>query len=95
MLNVREISRMGVVLLLMVLILLAVVRATSRIADAKTNLAKQLIGKTDAWYIATGEVEHASCMFRSVWVVDGFTRVNAVEIVGEPPSPSSRCSARK
>lgn len=63
-LNVREISRIGVVLLLMVLILLAVVRATSRIADAKTNLAKQLIGKTDAWYIATGEVEHASCMFR-------------------------------
>lgn len=55
-LKVREISRMGIVLLLMVLVLLVVVRTASRMADAKTMLSKQLIGKTDAWYIATGEV---------------------------------------
>lgn len=71
-LKVREISRMGIALLLMVLILLAVVRTTSRIADAKNNLAKQLIGKTDAWYIATGEVS-VHRYFSPSFVVDGYT----------------------
>lgn len=53
---------MGTVLLLMVLTLLVVaVRSTSRVADAKNNLARQLMGKTDAWYIATGEVRVFGC----------------------------------
>ena len=47
---------MGVLLLLMVLLLLAVVRTTSRMADVKTNLSRQLAGKTDEFYIATGKV---------------------------------------
>ncbi|CAM9178731.1 unnamed protein product [Ectocarpus fasciculatus] len=54
-LKVREISRIGVLLLLMVLLLLAVVRTTSRMADVKTNLSRQLAGKTDEVYIATGK----------------------------------------
>eukprot|EP00903_Cladosiphon_okamuranus_P018201 g16743.t2 len=57
-LQVRDISNMGIALLLMVLILLAVVRTTSTIADSRSNLARQLILKTDAWYIATGEAHH-------------------------------------
>eukprot|EP00752_Nemacystus_decipiens_P006049 g5460.t1 len=57
-LKVREVSRLGFVLLLVVLILLVVARSTARMADAKNNLAQQLIGKTDAWYIATGEAHH-------------------------------------
>lgn len=55
-LKVRNISFMGVVLLLMVLLLLVVVRTVSKMADAKNKLARQLSGKADAWYIATGTV---------------------------------------
>lgn len=47
---------MGVLLLLMVLLLLAVVRTASRMADVKTNLSTQLAGKTDEVYVATGKV---------------------------------------
>ncbi|CAM9342946.1 unnamed protein product, partial [Ectocarpus sp. 12 AP-2014] len=54
-LKVREISKMGVLLLLFVLLLLVVVRTASRMADVKTNLSKQLAGKTDEVYIATGK----------------------------------------
>lgn len=61
-LKVREVSRAGLALLVMVFILLVVVRTTSSIADRKNELARQLIGKTDAWYIATGEVDEASCV---------------------------------
>lgn len=61
-LKVREISFMGVVLLLMVVLLLAVVWTASRMADAKNKLARQLAGKADAWYIATGAV---GCLFTS------------------------------
>ncbi|CAM9462230.1 unnamed protein product [Ectocarpus sp. 4 AP-2014] len=55
-LKVREISKTGVLLLLFVLLLLVVVRTASRMADVKTNLSKQLAGKTDEVYIATGKV---------------------------------------
>lgn len=55
-LKVRDISFMGVVLLLMVLLLLAMVWTASKMADAKTRLARQLSGRADAWYIATGTV---------------------------------------
>ncbi|CAM9247691.1 unnamed protein product, partial [Ectocarpus sp. 12 AP-2014] len=54
-LKVREISKMGVLLLLIVLLLLVVLRTTSRMADVKTNLSKQLAGKTDEVYVATGK----------------------------------------
>lgn len=47
---------MGVVLLLMVLLLLAVVWTVSKMADAKNKLSRQLSGRADAWYIATGKV---------------------------------------
>eukprot|EP00903_Cladosiphon_okamuranus_P005952 g5878.t1 len=53
-LKVREVSFMGVVLLLLVLLLLAVLWTTSKVADAKSKLAQQLAGTADAWYIATG-----------------------------------------
>lgn len=52
----RDISKMGVLLLLVVLLLLAVVRTASRMADAKTMLNRQLAGKTDDFYLATGKV---------------------------------------
>ncbi|CAM9220320.1 unnamed protein product [Ectocarpus sp. 12 AP-2014] len=54
-LKVRKISKAGVLVLLFVLLLLVVVRTASRMADVKTKLSKQLAGKTDEVYIATGK----------------------------------------
>ncbi|CAB1100229.1 unnamed protein product [Ectocarpus sp. CCAP 1310/34] len=54
-LEVRDISKMGVLLLLFVLLLLVVLRTISRMADVKTNLSKELEGKTDEVYLATGK----------------------------------------
>ncbi|CAN0192654.1 unnamed protein product, partial [Ectocarpus sp. 13 AM-2016] len=51
----RDISNMGVLLLLLVLLLLAVVRTASRLADAQTELNRQLARKTDDFYLATGK----------------------------------------
>lgn len=55
-LKVREVSFMGVVLLSMVLLLVAVVWTASKMADAKNKLARELSGRAEAWYIATGKV---------------------------------------
>lgn len=55
-LKAREISRMGVILLLTVLLLLVLARVAARMADARNKLDRQLAGKTDAHYISTGEV---------------------------------------
>lgn len=46
---------MGVLLLLVVLLLLAVVRTASRLADAKTKLNGQLARKTDDFLLGHGE----------------------------------------
>ncbi|CAM9093541.1 unnamed protein product, partial [Hapterophycus canaliculatus] len=54
-LRARDISKMGMILLLMALLLLVVARIASRMADAKNKLDRQLAGKTDAYYISTGE----------------------------------------
>lgn len=64
-LKAREISLMGVILLAMVLLLLVVVRATLRALDAKNELARQLSGKADDWYIATGKVRFCFLFRRS------------------------------
>lgn len=55
-LKAREISFIGVVLLVMVLLLLVVLRTASRVADAKSKLVRQLAEKADAWYIDNGKV---------------------------------------
>lgn len=55
-LKAREISFIGVVLLMMVLLLLVVLRTASRAADAKSKLVRKLAEKADAWYIDNGKV---------------------------------------
>ncbi|CAM9646533.1 unnamed protein product [Scytosiphon promiscuus] len=54
-LKIRDISRIGVILLLMVVLLLVIARVASRMADGRSKLKAQLAGRTDANFLSTGK----------------------------------------
>ncbi len=56
MLKLRKVSVMGVAVLAMVVLLLVLVRFTSRAADARSRLSNELSSRVDDWYIDTGSV---------------------------------------
>ena len=53
----REISALGIVLTVTVILLMAIVWATSRIADQRSRTVETLEHKVVDWYIATGQVK--------------------------------------
>jgi len=65
-LKLREVSLMGVAVLGMVVLLLVLVRFTTRAADAQSRLSDKLSSRLDDWYVNTGSVSILSRFWPSL-----------------------------
>lgn len=77
-LKVREISKTGLLLMLIVFLLLVVVWILSRIADAKTRMIQRLEVMVDTKYISTGKVTRAIDVGVAVFRVRALVEKHAV-----------------